>query len=414
LRRRWKYKGYVELSLGDFLPLIFGNFSTGDLYKVTASPTKLEELEKMIMEFTKETDGVSLVTTIGAITAVTEAELLAKSIIYIYEINTKALDILDIFIKIEFSKCIAVETLFRGNSFTTKLFKFYCKIVGLPYLFHTFAGNVFEICSAADPDNITDSKSVKMNSISENSSQPPNLRLDTTVIHSFHIDVELDPSKMSNIDDEDVNTYTLLLYSQKILSSIFKSAAFCPLELRKFFQIVQKHVHQYFPGNENKSIGAFYFLRFTCSAISVPESYGLVKVPPSRAARRNLVLITKVLQNLANEVAFGKKESYMVKMNDFINSNIPKLAQFYEMLLKIPEDQPPTQPVEITAQVKNNSLAFIYNHICQIKSKIDSYLTGDKEIQKRELHTKIEKLIKEIGEPFEKSINVKSGKGDEL
>jgi len=231
----------------------------------------------------------------------------------------------------------------------------------------------------------------------------PNLKLDSTVIHYFHIDVELDPNKLSEIDDEDVNTYSLLLYSQKILSSIFKSAAYCPIELRKFFQIIQKHVNKYFPGKENKAIGAFYFLRFSCSAISVPESYGLVKTLPSKAARRSLILITKVLQNLANEIEFGKKESYMVKMNDFINSNIPKLDSFYKKLLTIPADQPSTQSAEITEQIKNNSLAFIYNHLYQNSTKMESALQADSNPEKADLLNRIQIIMREIGEPFDKT-----------
>jgi len=405
LRRRYKLKGYVELSLGDFLPLIFGNFSTTNIYKITADKTQLDELESMILELPKE-NGVSLVSTLGGVTAVTEQDPLSKSIVYMYESQLRGLDLLDVFIQIEVARCAEFETLFRGNSFTTKLFKFYSKIVGLPYLFHTLAGIVYEVSTTADPDieeKKKDGSSIELTSESSTTSQPPNLRLDATVKHYFHIDTELDPNKLADVDSEDVNTYTLLLYSQKILTAIFKSSAYCPIELRRFFKIVQKHVAEYFPGRENKAIGAFYFLRFTCSAVSVPESYGLIKKVPSKNARRNLVLITKVLQNLANEIVFGKKESYMLKMNDFITTNIPKLTQFYQKLLAVREDQPNTQPVGVTEQVKTNSIAFIYNHMIQNKTKIENYLKDGDNEEKKKLLGRIEKIISEIGEPFEKS-----------
>jgi len=323
-----------------------------------------------------------------------------------YESKLLGLDLLDVFIQIEVAKCNEFETLFRGNSFTTKLFKFYSKIVGLPYLFHTLAGTVYEICSTADPDIEESKNATEATSEMSSTSQPPNLRLDATVKHYFHIDVEMDPNKLADVDSEDVNTYSLLLYSQKILTSIFKSSAYCPIELRKFFKIVQKHVNEYFPGRENKAIGAFYFLRFTCSAVSVPESYGLVKKVPSKNARRSLVLITKVLQNLANEIVFGKKESYMLKMNDFITTNIPKLTQFYQRLLLIREDQPNTQSVGVTDQVKTNSIAFIYNHLIQNKTKVENILKDNKDDEndeKKKLLERIEKIISEIGEPFEKA-----------
>jgi len=280
------------------------------------------------------------------------------------------------------------------------MFKYYSKIVGLPYLFHTLAGNVFEICSTAEVEE-GDNGSVKSSISMTSKSTNPDFKLDSKIRHSYHIDVEVDPNKLTDEDDEDVNTYSLLLYCQRILSSIFKSYAICPVELKQFFDIVKKNVNKKFPGNENKSIGAFYFLRFACSAISVPESYGLVKKQPSKAARRSLVLITKVLQNLANEIVFGKKEVYMVKMNDFLTSNIPKLATFYQRITTIPLDIKETNTTEITPQIKNNSLAFTYNHVIQNKAKIENLLSEDKE--KMELKSRMERIINNIGEPFAKA-----------
>jgi len=144
-------------------------------------------------------------------------------------------------------------------------------------------------------------------------------------------------------------------------------------------------------------LGHFFFLRFSCAAISVPESYGLVKNSPSKAARRSLVLITKVLQNLANELQFGSKESYMLKVNDFISTNIPKLSNFYKNLLTIPADYEKTDTAEITLQIKNNSLAFVYNHLIQNKTRLNDALE-DNPIKKR-----INDIINNIGPAFEKT-----------
>jgi hypothetical protein len=40
-----------------------------------------------------------------------------------------------------------------------------------------------------------------------------------------------------------------------------------------------------------------------------------------------------VLQNLANDVEFGEKESYMIAMNSFIQSNQKKCAEFFKRIL---------------------------------------------------------------------------------
>ncbi len=48
--------------------------------------------------------------------------------------------------------------------------------------------------------------------------------------------------------------------------------------------------------------------------------------------RRSLVLISKVLQNLANDVEFGDKEPYMAVMNYFIIKKRKALQEFFSEL----------------------------------------------------------------------------------
>ena len=81
-----------------------------------------------------------------------------------------------------------------------------------------------------------------------------------------------------------------------------------------------------------KAIGAFIFLRFYNTGITVPESFGLMQTPPKQSARRQLILLSKVLQNLANGVKFGAKETFMTKLNGFIISNQEKLKAFYDKI----------------------------------------------------------------------------------
>ena len=54
--------------------------------------------------------------------------------------------------------------------------------------------------------------------------------------------------------------------------------------------------------------------------------------PPGVELQRQLVLLSKVLQNLANGVRFGKKEDFMIKLNHFIDENITPLYNFYDTI----------------------------------------------------------------------------------
>jgi hypothetical protein len=54
--------------------------------------------------------------------------------------------------------------------------------------------------------------------------------------------------------------------------------------------------------------------------------------PPNEIAQRQLLLIAKVLQNLAN-MTTNKKEPFMSNMEEFVKRNTPKIRQFYRNLL---------------------------------------------------------------------------------
>ena len=57
-----------------------------------------------------------------------------------------------------------------------------------------------------------------------------------------------------------------------------------------------------------------------------------ISEPPPPAASRSLVMIAKCLQNLANLVEFGAKESYMEVVNPFILKNKERMVVFLDHL----------------------------------------------------------------------------------
>lgn len=83
-----------------------------------------------------------------------------------------------------------------------------------------------------------------------------------------------------------------------------------------------------FPEAKFTAVGAFIFLRFFCPAIVAPDAEGLIAAAPSKELRRGLLLIAKVVQNLANNVLFGAKEPYMFSLNDFLTQNIYRVTTF--------------------------------------------------------------------------------------
>ena len=109
---------------------------------------------------------------------------------------------------------------------------------------------------------------------------------------------------------------------------------------------------------KTRAVSGFIFLRLLCPAILNPRQFNLLSgslnilgtyfvniqkhfficcifyiefsEPPSPGASRSLVMIAKCLQNLANLVEFGSKESYMEVVNPFILKNKERMVVFLD------------------------------------------------------------------------------------
>lgn len=83
-----------------------------------------------------------------------------------------------------------------------------------------------------------------------------------------------------------------------------------------------------FPESRHSVIGSFIFLRFFCPAIVAPGQIDLDISPDTPEIRRALLLITKVIQNLANNAMFGNKEPHMKVLNTFLSEKILPVSKF--------------------------------------------------------------------------------------
>ncbi|KAL0094126.1 hypothetical protein F4703DRAFT_1816773 [Phycomyces blakesleeanus] len=141
---------------------------------------------------------------------------------------------------------------------------------------------------------------------------------------------ELDPSKVGPGEDVYRNRENVISVTQLFLNAICASSNEAPPSFRELCHHILVSVRERFPEAKNTAVGAFIFLRFFCPAIVSPESEGLIKgsLSISREMRRGHLIATKVIQNLANNMLFGTKETYMIVLNDFVTSNIYNVTKF--------------------------------------------------------------------------------------
>ncbi|KAL8562893.1 hypothetical protein ACOMHN_004585 [Nucella lapillus] len=181
---------------------------------------------------------------------------------------------------------------FRGNSIATKAMEAYMKLVGKRYLRDTLGDFVKSVVKTED-------------------------------------DCEVDPTKVSTPASLECHQANLLMYANMAWVKVINSYCYFPNELREVFTNFRDHCRA--KGKEDFSdnlISASIFLRFLCPAILSPSLFNLTQEYPEERAARNLTLIAKTIQTLANFTQFGGKEEFMIFMNTFIESEASNMKTF--------------------------------------------------------------------------------------
>ncbi|VDK74996.1 unnamed protein product [Litomosoides sigmodontis] len=188
--------------------------------------------------------------------------------------------------------------MFRGNSLATKAMEAYMKLVADEYLQNTL-GKFVNTMQQSDRD------------------------------------CEVDPLKMGNISvmTLEKNRHQLMINVKTAWSKILASTEIFPIELREIFVTLRRRLEKI--GRLDLAdtlISSSIFLRFLCPAILSPSLFNLISEYPSGHAARNLTLIAKALQTLANFTKFGGKEHYMDFMNEFVEHEWDNMHRY---LMKI-------------------------------------------------------------------------------
>ncbi|KFD67721.1 hypothetical protein M514_07456 [Trichuris suis] len=182
--------------------------------------------------------------------------------------------------------------MFRGNSLATKAVEAYIKLIGEQYLHRTLASFVRTIQSSDE-------------------------------------DCEVDPEKLSNRALIEKHQEALLTVVHSAWGRILNSFHDFPLELRLLFHEVRKRLADCGRGElADNLISSSVFLRFLCPAIMSPSLFNLIQEYPCGRTARNLTLVAKTVQTLANFNKFGGKEHYMEFMNRFVEGEWEHMRQF--------------------------------------------------------------------------------------
>ncbi|KAI8068638.1 hypothetical protein BC940DRAFT_298677 [Gongronella butleri] len=191
---------------------------------------------------------------------------------------------------------------------------------------------------------------------------------------------ELDPQKMGPDDDLQRNRNNVIRTCELLLGAICSSASQAPAKFRQELHLIVEAVKKRFPESKYTAVGGVVILRLFGPAIVSPEHASFAKsaLPQSTNTRKLLLQATRVIQNLANNVLFGSKETHMIVLNDFLTNNIYRVTSFLR------EISSPPAPSDTDDEELPNTIYMDQNGYI----RIHRYLSDNMERISRDLHSR--------------------------
>uniref|UniRef100_A0A7N8XG33 RAS p21 protein activator 3 n=1 Tax=Mastacembelus armatus TaxID=205130 RepID=A0A7N8XG33_9TELE len=180
------------------------------------------------------------------------------------------------------------NTIFRGNSLTSKCIDETMKLAGMHYLQVTLKPIIDEICTE-------------------------------------HKSCEIDPVKLKESENLETNRENLRHYVDRIFNVITTSGVRCPTVMCDIFFSLRESAATRFQVDQDvryTAVSSFIFLRFFAPAILSPNLFHLRPHHPDPTTSRTLTLISKTIQtlgSLAKSKSANFKESYMAAFYDYFN-----------------------------------------------------------------------------------------------
>ncbi|XP_032452988.1 probable Ras GTPase-activating protein isoform X4 [Nasonia vitripennis] len=253
------------------------------------------------LEYLK-TDYAALCEKLEPVIGVKAKEDIATALVAVMQREKRAPQFLADLVMMDIHRIDDERLTFRGNSLATKAMEAYLKLTGDRYLQETLGPVVRGAVEGGD--------------------------------------CEVDPLKVASVAALHKQQQNLRAAVELAWSRILASHSHFPVELRECFRIFRERLKEM--GREDMAdnlISASIFLRFLCPAILSPSLFNITHEYPNEKAARNLTLVAKTLQTLANFTRFQGKENFMEFMNDVLEREAPSMKTFLQLISSSKETQ---------------------------------------------------------------------------
>ncbi|XP_055698238.1 neurofibromin isoform X5 [Phlebotomus papatasi] len=271
--------------------------------------------------------------------------------------------------EVEVSDCM--QTLFRGNSLGSKIMAFCFKIYGSSYL-----QNLLE----------------------------PLIR---PLLDEHSASFEVDPARLEPQEDIEQNRRNLIALTQKVFDAIIESAERFPPQLRSMCHCLYQVLSKRFPNvlqNNIGAVGTVIFLRFINPAIVSPQELGIVGKQVPSSVKRGLMLMSKILQNIANHVEFSK-EQHMLCFNDILRVHFETARRFF---IQIASDcETVDQTSHSMSFISDANVLALHRLLWTHQERIGDYLSSSRDHKAvgRRPFDKMATLLAYLGPPEHKPID---------
>jgi hypothetical protein len=145
---------------------------------------------------------------------------------------------------------------------------------------------------------------------------------------------EIDPA-LAPAGQLEANTRNLCEATRLFLAAMLGSIQ----DLPRSFHVIARTLHDAlqergFAQYRHSVVGGFLFLRFLCPSLVASSG----PAAADKTAQRTLILISKVLQNLANGVEF-KKEAHMEPLNRFLGEYRLAINNYLDAVSRVPQQK---------------------------------------------------------------------------
>ena len=361
-----------------FIEVLTKILAQGTQFEMLAETVLADRYEQLINLVTMISDKgeLSIALALASVVMSSQMDELARVFVTLFDAKSILSPLFyNIFYK-EVELSDSMQTLFRGNSLGSKIMAFCFRIYGNSYL-----------------------KSLL---------EPLLKRLLDKPLISY----EVDQARLDKNEDIDENRKNLLDLTKKVFDAIINSLNQFPIQLRLMCRCLHKVLLKRYTNLSSQTgahqsvgvIGTVLFLRFINPVIVSPYETGIIDRQPNSKTRRGLMLMSKILQNIANNVEFSK-EQHMLYFNDFLRENFEAEKLWVEKLIFSNEED--NQYAQNVMFISDTNIHALHRLLWNNQEKIGDYLTNlrDQKAVGRRPFDKMVVLLAYLGPPDCRALN---------